>query len=866
MSYPLHGSRRSHASTSLAVRLRRHPAIALLALVILIPSVSCGGDSTAPLVPAALKGMGGHGQVGAAGATLPNPLVAQVSTAQGEPVPGVPVTWSVTSGGGSLSPTTGTTDADGQARATWTLGTVAGPNKAVARVDGMADLAYSATAEPGPAVSVVITPSDTTLAPSTTVTFTGAAADQYGNAIAQPGFAWSSSNEAVATIDGGGVATAHGGGTTTISAATGSIQAAAGLSVTTAPLAMETELVMLRATVDGSAELAATAGVPPYEWSLVAGTLPAGLELVSAGAITGTAAAPGSHELLLRVRDSAGEEADGDVTLEVCAAPLNLAVGESTVWSFPDRCGVVIGEQAGAAYRVGVTARDYQRTGGSTAVSINGGLRLLRTAGGTELGVASMRADLQSHDHGLDDAFDAETRALMRGTEAYHVELREQELRQFGDAPPHVLAPRDPQLELQATSYEPAQERIFFASSPAGGSSPRIQIPATLRATSASIIYYQDNSVEGTDDRATDAEIQAVLDYYESYGKPIIDQVFGGLGPEGTTNNFLGGPRLTNDIDGNGKFIVLQLSSNNIRDGAAAYVSSCDRYPRQENYNAGGYYCTGSNEAEMTYMRRPKGDFYRGTVVHETKHISSHGYALFGGRGFNQTWVEEGTAEIAKELSSRLAAGYDFNQELDFADLYPSGGTPPASTYGMALVHARARAFLRAAPDNALIGNPDPNVGGSTVYGSGWLFHRYLADAYAGGQLADFFLRMNRDGNGVEQIEESTGRSFGDLMAEFLVAIGVEGEPTGRQNAAHRFTSYDFADVASHFEGGPWPYSQWSGSFSSGSTSLSTFYTSTNFFDLENAAGVSQRLDLVRIDGMPLQDWIKGIVTITRVK
>jgi hypothetical protein len=861
MNHPLNGPRRLAGPSHVLSLLRRQPALALL---VLLPFVSCGGDSAAPLVPASLTGLGGHGQVGTAGAALPNPLVARVTTAQGQPVSGVTVMWSVSGGGGSLSPATSTTDVDGQARATWTLGTVAGANTALARVEGMPDLSYSATAEAGPPVTALITPGDTTLAAGTTLTFTARAEDQYANVITRPGFAWSSSNEAVATVDGGGVATAHGGGATTITATTGSVHATAQLSVTAAPLALETEMVMLRATVHGSAELTATAGTPPYQWSILAGTLPTGLELVPTGAITGTATAPGTHHLLLRVRDSAGEEVDGDLTLEVCEAPLALGVGESVVWRFPHQCGVVIGEQAGAAYRVGVTARTYQPTGGSTAVAINGGLRLARTGGGTELGVAPMRADLQRHVHGVDDAFDADTREMLRRTEEYHIELREQELRQFGDAPPHVLGPRDTQLELQATAYEPAQTRTFFASNP--GSGARIQVPATLRAVSPSILYYEDNSVVGTNDHATDAEVQAVLDYYENYGKPIIDQVFGGLGPEGTTNNFLGGPRLTNDIDGNGRFIVLQLSSNNIRDGAAAYVSSCDRFPRQENYNAGGYYCTGSNEAEMTYMRRPGNLNYLGTLVHEAKHISSHGYAIFANRGYNQSWIEEGTAEIAKELSSRLAAGYDFDEELAYAQLYPAGGTPPASTYGMAVVHSRARSFLRAAPDNALLGNPEGNPGGSTFYGSGWLFHRYLADAYAGGQVADFFLRMNQDGSGVEQIEESTGRGFGDLMAEFLVAIGLEGAPTARQNSAHRFTSYDFADVASRFTGGPWPYSQWSGSFSTGSTALSTYYTATNFFDLENVTGVSQRLDLVRIDGMPLQDWIDGVLTITRVK
>ncbi len=53
----------------------------------------------------------------------------------GNPVPGVAVTWDVTSGGGTLSSSQTTTGADGKATVTWTLGLGIGVQKMTARAD-----------------------------------------------------------------------------------------------------------------------------------------------------------------------------------------------------------------------------------------------------------------------------------------------------------------------------------------------------------------------------------------------------------------------------------------------------------------------------------------------------------------------------------------------------------------------------------------------------------------------------------------------------------------------------------------------------------------------------------------------------------
>ena len=85
-----------------------------------IPTFQAGGVEVAfdPRTPTTvLKLSGAHG---VAGATLP--FVVEVQDEEGLGFSGVPVTFSVTAGGGHLSPSTGTTDGTGRARSTLTLG------------------------------------------------------------------------------------------------------------------------------------------------------------------------------------------------------------------------------------------------------------------------------------------------------------------------------------------------------------------------------------------------------------------------------------------------------------------------------------------------------------------------------------------------------------------------------------------------------------------------------------------------------------------------------------------------------------------------------------------------------------------------
>ena len=101
---------------------------------------ACGDDGNLqdPGTPTTLAMSAGSGQSAAPGTVLPNPLQVKVTDASGNEVPGVSVTWSVVSGGGTVSPTSSTTDQSGLAATQLTLGPDEGQQTVQAEAAGLA--------------------------------------------------------------------------------------------------------------------------------------------------------------------------------------------------------------------------------------------------------------------------------------------------------------------------------------------------------------------------------------------------------------------------------------------------------------------------------------------------------------------------------------------------------------------------------------------------------------------------------------------------------------------------------------------------------------------------------------------------------
>jgi hypothetical protein len=87
------------------------------------------------------------------------------------------------------------------------------------------------------------------------------------------------------------------------------------------------------ASIPYSSLLSAIGGVAPYQWSLVTGGLPSGIQLqLSSGVIRGVTAVPGSYPLSVEVTDAAGHSASAAFRLTVMAPPVaSLAITNSAL-------------------------------------------------------------------------------------------------------------------------------------------------------------------------------------------------------------------------------------------------------------------------------------------------------------------------------------------------------------------------------------------------------------------------------------------------------------------------------------------------------------------------------------------------------
>ena len=143
---------------------------------------------------------GGSAQVSDPGQTLGLPLRVRVRDQRGVAMSGITVQWAVATGGGSLSPIQGQTDANGEAQSTWTLGSLEGEQTAVATVATLTPVTFKATANLLVA-RVGTSPASVRLPVLDTKQLDGTAYDALDRPLTGRTLTWTSSDPAVATVN-----------------------------------------------------------------------------------------------------------------------------------------------------------------------------------------------------------------------------------------------------------------------------------------------------------------------------------------------------------------------------------------------------------------------------------------------------------------------------------------------------------------------------------------------------------------------------------------------------------------------------------------------------------------------------------------
>lgn len=741
-----------------------------LAMVVL---VACGGDASGPGAtagrPALLVKAGGDEQEGQVGQALPQPLRVRVTDARERPVRGIQVSWAVTAGGGSVAMGTTLTDGTGHASVSWTLGTKAGEvNSVTASVAGLPELSFSATSRPGPLANISLSQTGATITAGEMLQLHATLSDAYGNQLADRSPAWTSSPPAVATVDGTGLVTSLAPGPVTITASLDNRSARADIVVlaTRAPSITGISVPTLRpgetVTLTGadfspalSGNVVRIDGVRAAVRSATPTQLVITVPPASSFECTSMRAVP--------VTVSVPNLADTTIHPLSVANTHSLAVGESVVLLDPGAVACNELDVTGGAYVLAVfnttpvpnaiSAFRVRGSGAAPAAPTFAGTsaQLLRGEGGSARVAASAdvaRPVALPHDvtraMEIHDRLRAEDRRLFARMRASGWSAAAAARTASAVPPPNlgdVLPIRVPNINSAnfCASYTEIQARAVYVGS------------------KAVILEDVGNPLAGT----LGAYYQAIGQEYDNRMAPILEQYFG---------NPLA---MDAQLDNNGR--VFMVYTKLVRDmggpSLLGFVVGSNFFPRSS--------CAQSNVAEVYYATVPftadeVADWYwkaPAVMIHEMKHVASIAERIARNAStFEESWLEEASAQVAIELWARQVFGYSRGGNTGYAASVgcelTCAGKPWAMFNHFDYLHTYYSNVHALTP----LGRVSPADG--TYYGSAWLFLRWAIDHFSTSEAA-FLTALTQESSaaGVANLEARTGKSFAEMLGLWSLSL-----------------------------------------------------------------------------------------------
>jgi hypothetical protein len=718
---------------------------------------------------------------------------ARVRDADGEDVEDVTVRWRSSAPAVVDVSTTGVLSARAVGAATISA--------EVGSVTGAAEI----TVQSLPVASVSIDPAGASIARGQTTQLQAELRDQLGGVLTGRAITWSSTTPGVASVTSSGLVTGISAGTTVVRAVAEEREATALISVVVSPSEQGPQITSIEPallapgvlmTVRGSNFSALPSGNEVRVNGVVAAVLSAGpTELTVLLPTTGFSCVP-TQQVFVQV--ARGLDADARQH-PLQSAPLrSLAVGESVSLTGADASECFELPSGGGRYALSV----YNV---ATVASASTGFRLRGAAG---IAVAADPAPVAPP--AMVQQPVVATRAVPNRV---GLSIRDALHTAQLDAHARLL---DANRSAAARGVLTTDSRPFVRASAVSGQAPvgsvvPMRIPNVGGFLSGGADFCQSNFAvnarvlyNGTraivlEDTASVFNGQATLvgqsdSMYRAIGEEFDVNMFGIV-----EQNFGSPLRMDDQLDNNGKIIMLFSPRINSFSGLSGFVVSCDFFPTSQYPS--------SNRAEVFYAVVPsvngtslttgtRNYWYwtiRSTIIHETKHISSYANRIrdFGGTSsLEDPWLEEGTARHAEEIWARkvayneLPAGANATYATTlFCDPRPLGQQGGAQClgkpYGMYRHFGSTGLydFLRDPEPRSPLG---PRTGSSdfSYYASAWSLLRWAIDNHPISEAAALTGLVRSSAKGVANVSAVIGRPWDELLGEWSLALYLDDRPS----------------------------------------------------------------------------------------
>ncbi len=171
-----------------------------------------------------------------------------------------------------------------------------------------------------------------------------------------------------------------------------------------------------------------------------------------------------------------------------------------------------------------------------------------------------------------------------------------------------------------------------------------------------------------------------------------------------------------------------------------------------------------------------------GTLIHESKHIVANAERNATPIITNdeETWLEEATAQLASEMYGRVIHGNDWRTNASYfgtldCEIRPTTPRCGGGVYVMGNHFAFLTDYLENIESKTILSGTDDN----DIYGSSWMFTRWLVDTYGGADEGAFLHSIIRNFTqyGVDNVANAAGKTWPELLSQFSLMLAADDLP-----------------------------------------------------------------------------------------